>query len=116
MKIIKWDSKNIYFSDGSFIFCSHFAEGCEHNYADLGVLSDFYHGEEFTKVFIKAEEEGFFLQLCDSLYFKQSGKTMKIWIPCFSNQNGYYSTELTVYYCDEDGSLLQRIELDCKEV
>lgn len=111
MKIIAWDTDDIYFSDSSFICYEHEADCCEYNYADFGVLSTFYHGEEFSSVFIEAKEKGFLLHLRDVAQFKQFGETMKIWIPCYSDQSGYYSADLTVFYCDKKEHVIQRIDL-----
>ena len=116
MKIAKWDDETIYFNDGSFICYAHERDCCEYNYADFDTLSTFYHGEEFSSVFIEAKEEGFLLHLRDAAQFKQFGETMKIWIPCYSEQNGYYSADLTVYYCDKDENIIQRIDLWCEQV
>lgn len=117
MKITKWDEDRIYFSDGSTISYQHEPDCCEYNWADFSILEVFYQQEEFVNFdIIPVEDYGFLL----SLEFKQipisplSDKwcydytpTKKIFIPCYSDQNGYYSTELTIVVYRPDAKGLE---------
>ena len=110
MQITGWDDEGIYFSDGSEIIYQHEPDCCEVNYADFSVLDVFYDREnpiEFEDYNIKAVDDGFLLylnekapskpgytpmhMLCEELYEGFITPT-KIFVPCYSEQNGYYSS------------------------
>ncbi len=96
MKIEKWDDDSILFSDGSSIAYDHDADCCECNYADFSVLDVFYNGETFDDYTIKLDKLGFILILSHALPTEFNFAVDKsIYIPFYSEQNGYYSS-----YCD----------------
>ena len=92
IKIIGYDDEAISFSDGSSITFDHEQDCCEYNYADFNVLDVFYHGETFKDYHILPNEDGFILVLEKTPY-----EWMKIFIPCYSEQNGYYTNQLDIY-------------------
>lgn len=131
MKITGWDDENIYFSDGSKITYTHEQDCCEVNYADFSVLDIFYDKEnpvEFESYNIKAVDEGFLLYLngdplskqfdilflCTELIF--STAKAKIFIPCYSEQNGYYSSSVNIIVNDAKGNVVDRDLVDCEEI
>lgn len=96
MKIKGWDDWHIWFEDGATITYEHNQDCCEMNYADFSVLDVFYHGEEFDGCRIEVVDKmGFCLVFLDCCW-QSWEKSMAVFIPCYSVQNGYYSTDLTI--------------------
>ena len=117
MKITKWTEDHVYFSDGSYITYSHFQDCCEHHYADFSILEVMYHGEEFESYEIETvEKAGFILKLYQDNGDKLLGYTgyLNIFIPCYSEQNGYYTSLLDIHCYNKDGKLLWKDFLDCE--
>ena len=102
MNIKSHNDQRINFSNGDYIIYDHEQDCCERNYADFSILDTFYHGEEFDYVTISAADEGFLLNLHGVEPFASFGEPMKIFIPCYSVQNGYYTTHLVVSLCHEN--------------
>jgi len=82
----------------------HNQDCCERVYADFGILSYYLtennylpslckrYAEIYTKLIIKKVKEiGILL-----IFFKNKYYQQKILIPCYNEQNGYYSNELTL--------------------
>ena len=91
MKIESWNDEEIRFSDGSTITYDHEPDCCEYNYADFSVLEVFYDGREFDDYCVKTCDDGFLLVLRDWWGEKS------VFIPCYSAQNGYYSSDVDIY-------------------
>jgi hypothetical protein len=107
MFITKINDEQITFNDGSYITFDHMQDCCEYNYADFSILTA--HNEKifklhFSKVDIRPKNEGFILSLDNHKY----------WIPCYSEQNGYYTCDITIYYMDKYNDLIKEINLECK--
>lgn len=116
MKITSFDDEKIVFSDGSYIYYEHCADCCEWNYADFSILPQFYHNEEFEQVSIEPTEYGFLLHLHGVPPFSQFGETKKIYIPCYSDQNGYYSYDLDIYMRNNKRELISHVYIaECKD-
>lgn len=114
MKITAFNDEKIVFSDGSYIVYDHCQDCCEWNYADFSILSVFYGGEEFDKVSIEPTEYGFLLHLHGVQPFARFDETKKIYIPCYSDQNGYYSWDLDVYLYNNKNEVVSHIYIeDC---
>lgn len=91
MKIIKIDDEKIVFDNGSFITFSHDQDCCEYNYADFMQLRDTdIENETFNTnlIFEKVDGSGFRFGNLGKMYF----------VPCYSEQNGYYSTDIDIEY------------------
>ena len=124
MKVEKWNDDYIWFTDGTTISYDHRQECCEYNWADFSILDVYYKGEEFDNFEIAPVNEcGFILSLklsnSDPWYGKFAwsqdyAPTKKILIPCYSDQNGYYSSDLTIIV-HRPGRELITIYLDCQE-
>lgn len=90
---IKDDTAVFKFESGKdlTIQCYHRQDCCENVYADFSILD--YHEElvefQVAELIIKGVEEMGFLICLNSRYNNQ-----KIFIPCYNNQNGYYSSDL----------------------
>ena len=80
----------IEFSDGSRITYDHDQDCCEDNYADFKQLEDYAHKHKFYLPlrFEAVENAGFRFGDCRMMFF----------IPCYSDQNGYYTDQIDIYY------------------
>lgn len=92
MKIKRVTEKEILFDNGNLITYFHYQDCCETNFADFSVLNEnnIYYDHNFdTKLqFEFVEDEGFTF----------GDEVAKIFIPCYSEQNGYYSTDIEIHY------------------
>lgn len=92
MRIAKVTDEAIVFDNGYTISYGHLQDCCEYNYADFSVLNtntvhvDYDFPDRLNFNFI--QDEGFI--------FGCYGH--RIFIPCYSEQNGYYSTNIDIYY------------------
>ena len=92
MKIKSVTDDIIKFDNGNYIYFDHDADCCEWNYADFSILTpntvnydyDFSPNLEFKFI----EDLGFCFGSNDRWIF----------IPCYSEQNGYYTDEIDIYY------------------
>lgn len=115
MRISKWDDEHIWFEDGTTITYEYVQDCYECNYADFSILDIFYQGEEFNGIKIETIDElGFKLILLESEDWGFPHWTSKkiITIPCYSEQNGFYSTNLTIVITDPDGNK-KKYDLEC---
>ena len=91
MKIKKITSEKILFDNGNEITFDHDQDCCEDNYADFEQLDDIARNAEFSpKLKFKAVNEAGFR-------FGDSPRNM-YFVPCYSEQNGYYTTHIDIYY------------------
>lgn len=97
MKIEKVTDEAIIFDNGNKITFDHEQDCCENNYADFSILDertvnyDFNFDEDLTFKFV--DGAGFMFGSKDALRYIHW-----IFIPCYSDQNGYYSTDIDIYY------------------
>lgn len=89
-KIIFINDAMIKFSDGSTITFDHYQDCCEYNYADFDQLDDIARDYTFKGdlLFEAVEESGFRFGDSRRMFF----------VPCYSEQNGYYTNEIDIYY------------------
>ena len=92
MKIVRVDSTQILFDNGAQITYDHYQDCCEHNYADFKQIEDLARKTEFDEdlVFEEVEDAGFRFGNPNKMFF----------IPCYSEQNGYYTTNIEIHYND----------------
>ena len=116
IKLTKFDDEMIYFSDGSTISYSHYQECCECNYADFSALENYkdlldWEWDDFTVRPINGT--GIMLTLIGHNEF---GIPIApgILIPCYSEQNGYYSTDLDILVNRPDSKGYE-LNLECEE-
>ena len=92
-RINKITNESILFSDGSMITFDHDQECCEYNYADFNQLDDLARNYTFRgKMFFEAVENS---------GFKFGDSRRMFFVPCYSDQNGYYTNEIDIYYNGE---------------
>lgn len=116
IKLTKFDDEMVYFSDGSTISYSHDQECCECNYADFSVLENYKNlldkeWDDFTVGPI--DGTGIMLTLIGHNEFGIP-ITPGILIPCYSEQNGYYSANLDISVNRPDGRGYN-VTLECEE-
>lgn len=103
-KIIKTEENLIEFSDGSRITCDHEQDCCEWNYADCDQLDDLARGYDFNTAKLTFEA-------VDGSGFRFGDRPERMFfVPCYSEQNGYYSSDIDVYL---NGEL--ETHLECEE-
>lgn len=116
-KFKSYNDERIEFTDGTTISYCHIPDCCEHNYADFSAL------DSYVDTYLRDEYESFDILPIDGIGFVLSLKrinkydipvTRNILIPCYSEQNGYYSTGLTILV-DNNGEEIDYCCLDCKE-
>jgi hypothetical protein len=97
-----YDEKLV-FSDGSYILTDHNQDCCEYNFADWSSLDDTGFWEtNFKSIEVKPWEYGFLI----------NGFSVN----CYSEQNGYYSSDLEVYYFSHKNKLISSFNIDCEEI
>lgn len=91
MKITKITDEYIEFDNHSRITFDHCQECCEYNYADFQQLADTGVEQEDFKLPLQFEEAGDY-----GFRFGNPGKMY--FVPCYSDQNGYYTDRVNIYY------------------
>lgn len=107
MKIKEVNTNYILFDNGSRITFDHEQDCCETNYADFEQLEDLALEYEFENdlIFEVVPENGF--------RFGSKGTPM-FFIPCYSDQNGYYSSDIDIFYDGRHGEDEMGIKNDCR--
>ena len=90
LKIKEVTKDEIIFDNGDRIEFGHNAWCCEYNYADFEQLDDIARKHEYKAPlrFEAVNEYGF--RFGDESYMS--------FVPCYSYQNGFYSTDIQIYY------------------
>ena len=104
MKILSINDECIEFDNGSTITYSHSADCCEWNYADFKQVDDLALTVEFD------EELDF--EVVDNVGFRFGNNDGRMFfVPCYSEQNGYYSNDLVVYF-----NIERVLNVDCEVI
>lgn len=104
IKIVKAEENHLEFSDGSYIIAYHDRDCCEHNYADFEQIDDLAWDWEFEwPLQFTSDEYGFL--------FGNPGKM--VWVPCYSEQDGYYSSNIDVCYFDATAEICEHYNFEC---
>lgn len=90
MKINKVTEDGILFDNNKLISCHHYQDCCENNYADFKQLDDLGRDYDF--------DENLKFETVDGCGFRFGDSQMMFFIPCYSEQNGYYSDVVDIYY------------------
>lgn len=90
MKIVKVTEDGIFFDNGKNITYDHDQQCCEYNYADFEQLDDLARDYDFDEDLMFGEVED-----CG---FRFGDKRQMFFVPCYSEQNGYYSSDVDIYY------------------
>lgn len=94
MKIKNITNECIEFDNGNKITFDHEQDCCECNYADFEQLDDVAKSYDFDERLDFEEVEGCGFRFGDF-------RGMMFFIPCYSSQNGYYSSDIEIYYNNE---------------
>lgn len=96
MRIQKVTDEYIMFDNGNTISFAHEQDCCEWNYADFSQIDedlvDYDYDFDEKLEFEKIDESGF--------RFGSNGHWL--FVPCYSEQNGYYSSDLEIYYNEKE--------------
>ena len=103
IRIVKVDDECIEFSNGSRIEFDHSPDCCEWNYADFSQLEELARKTVFTLplTFEAVDECGFRFGNYGKMFF----------VPCYSEQNGYYSCDIDIYFNHH-----RVLNLECNEI
>lgn len=107
MRITEVNDEQMVFDDGTTISYGWDGDGYERNYADFEAIMDDELREsefDFFELSLPEEEEnqgGFFITFCGMPHQMLGTYDKKCWVPCYSEQNGYYTTELEIFVNDE---------------
>jgi hypothetical protein len=104
-RIVKTEENLIKFDDGTEITCDHWQDCCEHNYADCEQIDDLAKAYNFNTKKLR------FVFIYGSGFCFGDRPERMFFVPCYSEQNGYYTTDLDIYL---NGGLQGTIE--CEEV
>lgn len=90
MKIVQVTNEKIIFDNGNYIGFDYGEKCCTYNYADFTQLEDMALDYEF--------DENLIFEAVEDAGFRFGDKGMMFFIPCYSEQNGYYSSDIQIYY------------------
>ena len=103
-KIIEAEENILRFDNGVEIYCDHAQDCCEHNYADFTQLDDIARSRDF-------DTDKLEIEILEDQGFRFGNKPFNMhFVPCYSVQNGYYTTKLDISidgrlvgttYCEE---------------
>ena len=94
MKILKVTEDAIEFDNGKEITFEHDQECCEINYADFEQLDSLARDVDFSEPLVFEE--------CDYGFRFGNPPINMFFVPCYSIQNGYYSSLLDIWYDDKE--------------
>lgn len=104
MRILNITDAYIEFDNGKAIYFEHYQQCCENNYADFSQLDSLAREAEFS--------EPLTFESCPYGFRFGNPPVNMFFVPCYSEQNGYYSNELNIWY---DGKEVIH-GIDCYEV
>lgn len=112
MRIESVTDIEIRFDNGNVITFDHEQDCCECNWADFSILTpntvNYYYDFDEDLTFEFVEGLGFIFGSMDENELQHM-----IFIPCYSDQNSYYSTDIDIYYNDHkvlNGNCYERID------
>ena len=92
MKIKQVTDEAIIFDNGNSITFDHEQDCCEDNYADFSILNENVVNYDYNF------KENLKFRAVEGMGFKFGSDGRWIFIPCYSEQNGYYTEEIDIYY------------------
>lgn len=108
MKITKITDTAIIFDNGNSITYDHAQDCCEFNYADFSIITPNTIGYDWD---FNTDLQ---FQVIEDMGFIFGDEDRKIFVPCYSEQNGYYSTDIDIYYNYKNGIRLRKISLNAQ--
>lgn len=114
MKILSIHEDQINFDNGYYMFCDYTPSCCEYNYADFSYIENyniFPHSKAKSIYDLEFDPENIHLTNDEEhegfTFSDKQGN--KIFVPCYSAQNGYYSNDVNIYYCNNEGNTIEQI-------
>lgn len=107
MRIKEITDERITFDNGNYITYDHEQDCCEWNYANFHYLQD-----EAGVMSYDFPEELMF-EVVNGSGFRFGSAYRKFFVPCYSDQNGYYSSDIDIYYKTENGDNLYTANFEC---
>lgn len=106
MKIRLFNERGILFDNENSITFDHQQDCCEDNYADFLQLEPMALEVEFDENILieEVKHQGFRFGSKDTPMF---------FIPCYSYQNGYYSSDVEIYYTTDTNQT--KLYVECEE-
>ncbi|MBR5513691.1 MAG: hypothetical protein IKV85_06865 [Ruminococcus sp.] len=93
MKIIDYNDEYIRFDNHSLITYWHEQDCYEHNYADFNQIDLIGINHNY--------DENLRFEHVENCGFRFGDDKLMTFIPCYSEQNGYYTNEIEIYYNDK---------------
>ena len=90
MKIVKITEDVLYFDNNNEITYDHDQDCCEWNHADFSQIDDLAKDHNF--------DENLKFEAVEGSGFRFGDNQLMVFVPCYSEQNGYYTEELDIYY------------------
>lgn len=98
MRVIEITTDYILFDNGKKITEYHDQNCCECNFADFMALNGEVSGEVFEAEF----KESLIFEKIKGIGFRFGNEDKMFFVPCYSSQNGYYSSDIGIMYDDVD--------------
>ena len=112
MKIKEITDEHIKFDDNSEMYYDHNQDCCEYNWADFEYIKQCNLSTttgktiDIFEVEFEPSLQKMFGGGVSEMGFKLMAKNGdKFFVPCYSDQNGYYTNELILYYRDANGRI-----------
>lgn len=93
MRIKEITDEHVLFTDGTEITFWHYQECCENNYADFEQLDDLARDYDFHQPLL--------FESVDGAGFRFGDERRMFFVPCYSVQNGYYTSAIYIEYKGE---------------
>ena len=92
MKIVKITEEAIIFDNGNTITFDHDQDCCEWNYADFQQI-------DYKEIYSMEFDENLLFESVEEAGFRFGSHPLRmIFVPCYSDQNGYYTNNICIYY------------------
>lgn len=104
MKIIEVTEDYIAFDNGKKITYNHTPDCCESNFADFEHIDDEARQYDY--------DENLIFEIAIDYGFKFGDERRMFFVPCYSVQNGYYSSSVDIIY---DGEVVLVTDCDVTE-
>lgn len=104
MRIKKVDHCGIVFDNGNILYDSFVRTGCSWNYADWKQVDELALDTTF-------DEGSFILEHCDCGFRFGNPPINMFFIPCYSEQNGYYDSDVYIIYVSKDETLINKLHV-----
>lgn len=120
MRLVNAEEEKIVFADECgkeiVITSDWHHDCCENNYADFNaIVDDELAKNTFDNVIVvppvEGQEGGFQLVICGLPHRRLGTYNKTYWVPCYSEQNGYYTTNIDIYLNGE-----HQFSLDCEQI